>query len=102
MPNKNYVSGRALEYRIMKHLKERGYGLVVRSAGSHTLADIISFDTQVHLFQVKKREELHETEKSIELGRIARRCGAKAWEVWNEKGKLNFKEIDLPLKTITW
>ena len=41
--NKNYVNGRAKEYRIMKQLKEEGYDIVLRSAGSHSPVDIVAF-----------------------------------------------------------
>lgn len=39
--NKNYVNGRAREYRMMKQLKEEGYDIVFRSAGSHSPIDIV-------------------------------------------------------------
>lgn len=41
MPNKNYVSGRNLEYRIKHYLESKGY-TVIRSAGSHTEIDIVA------------------------------------------------------------
>jgi len=42
MPNKNYNSGRNFEYRVKKYLESKGY-LVFRSAGSHSIADLIAF-----------------------------------------------------------
>lgn len=39
--NKNYRNGRAREYRIMKKLKEDGWDIVFRSAGSHSKIDIV-------------------------------------------------------------
>jgi Holliday junction resolvase len=42
MPNKNYVNGRAFEYRIKKEYEAMGY-LVFRTAGSHSPADLIAF-----------------------------------------------------------
>jgi Holliday junction resolvase len=42
MPNKNYESGRALEYRVCNYWKDLGYE-VFRSAGSHKAADVIVF-----------------------------------------------------------
>jgi len=39
--NKNYKSGAAREYRIMKRLEEEGW-FCIRSAGSHSPIDIIA------------------------------------------------------------
>lgn len=43
MPNKNYITGRNLEYKIMKILKanlpEKRY-TIIRTAGSHSPVDI--------------------------------------------------------------
>lgn len=41
MPNRNYVSGRFLEYSEKKFLESKGY-LVIRSAGSHTPVDLFA------------------------------------------------------------
>ena len=43
MPNKNYINGRSLEYRVKNLLKENGFA-VVRSAGSHGKWDIIAIN----------------------------------------------------------
>jgi hypothetical protein len=99
--NRNYVSGSNLEYRIIKHLKEvMGCDLVVRSAGSHGLADIIAFhglDQAVWVIQVKKSEKLHDKHKSSQMAVIAGMCNAKAFEAWRENKPphypLKFKEI---------
>ena len=40
MTNIMYRRGRAKEYRIMKKLREEGYQIVARSAGSHSPIDI--------------------------------------------------------------
>lgn len=40
MPNKNYVKGRAFEYKIRDHYLKQGY-TVFRTAGSHSVADLI-------------------------------------------------------------
>ena len=39
--NKNYVNGRAREYRLMRKLEAEGY-VCFRQAGSHTKIDIIA------------------------------------------------------------
>jgi Holliday junction resolvase len=41
MVNKNYVRGRAKEYRLKKKLEAEGY-IVLRTAGSHGFADLIA------------------------------------------------------------
>lgn len=38
----NYERGRAKEYRIKKQLEAEGWPLVIRSAGSHGVVDVIS------------------------------------------------------------
>ena len=56
MPNKNYVKGRRKEYKICKELKEQGYDIVQRSAGSHSPVDVFAFrksDRKVLLVQCK-------------------------------------------------
>ncbi len=40
--NKNYVKGRAKEYRIKKKYEKEGY-VCLRTAGSHGFADIVCF-----------------------------------------------------------
>lgn len=42
MPNKNYISGRNFEYKVRDYLISKGY-LVVRSAGSKGVADLVAF-----------------------------------------------------------
>ena len=41
--NKNYIRGRAKEYRLKNKLEKQGK-IVIRSAGSHSFADLISID----------------------------------------------------------
>jgi len=62
MTNKNYVSGRRKEYRIKKKLEKEGW-IVIRSAGSHSFADLIAimrakpFETmKVRFIQVKPKK----------------------------------------------
>ena len=40
MPNRNYVKGRAKEYKTVHELKDRGY-IAFRSAGSHSPFDVV-------------------------------------------------------------
>jgi Holliday junction resolvase len=60
MVNKNYVNGRAYEYRIMHSLRKAGFDIVIRSAGSHSPIDCIGIDTnnKVILFVQAKPKTL--------------------------------------------
>ena len=56
MPNKNYVAGRRREYIVMEKLRKIGCDIVFRSAGSHSLIDVIGIrhsDARVFLIQCK-------------------------------------------------
>jgi Holliday junction resolvase len=44
MPNKNYQKGRRKEYKICKELKQQGWDIVQRTAGSHSPIDIIAIN----------------------------------------------------------
>lgn len=44
MTNKNYVKGRRKEYLIVKRLKEQGFEIAQRTAGSHSPFDVIGID----------------------------------------------------------
>jgi len=55
-----YTRGRSAEYYVMKKLRELGATFMVRSAGSHTLADIIAFfpdKGEIWLVQVKQSKK---------------------------------------------
>ena len=56
MPNKNYIKGRRKEYKIMNDLREEGYSIVQRSAGSHSPIDVFAINKEkkvIKLIQVK-------------------------------------------------
>ena len=61
MPNKNYVKGRKKEYAIVKKLKEEGYDIVVRSAGSHSAIDVWAINRKLRTIKLiqAKPEEFH-------------------------------------------
>ena len=56
MPNKNYVKGRRKEYKICKTLREKGYEIVQRTAGSHSPIDVIAIRKGEILFIQSKPE----------------------------------------------
>lgn len=55
MPNKNYITGRAYEYKAKKLLEEEGY-TVIRAAGSHGPWDLMAVrgDDKVRCIQIKR------------------------------------------------
>ena len=48
----NYAKGRAFEYRVKKALEERGY-YVIRSAGSHSITDLLAFDSKCRIYLIQ-------------------------------------------------
>ena len=73
--NKNYNNGRAKEYRICTKLKEQGYDIAQRSAGSHSPVDVFAIDIKkkvIRLIQAKpaslsdnKKKEIEDTNKGL-------------------------------------
>lgn len=47
----NYKRGRAKEYSTMKKLRECGYDIVFRSAGSHSPIDVIGINTSLQIIK---------------------------------------------------
>ena len=66
MPNKNYVNGRNKEYKVCKQLKENGFDITQRSAGSHSPIDIFAINrlTRVIKFVQCKPDNFSELNKS--------------------------------------
>ena len=66
MTNKNYVKGRAKEYKIRNLLIKEGWDIVQRTAGSHSPIDVIAINklTRTIKFIQSKPENFSETEKN--------------------------------------
>lgn len=64
MPNANYVKGRAKEYKVCKNLKENGFDIAQRSAGSHSPIDIFAIkrDEKIIKFVQCKPDNFSKTE----------------------------------------
>ncbi len=74
----NYRRGRAFEYQVRDHLRERGF-VVVRSAGSHTPADLVALgDLAPWIVQVKRDGRLSATERDAVLTMAKQ---ARAWPI---------------------
>lgn len=53
MPNDNYKRGRNFEYYVLKKLQDKGF-YAMRSAGSHTVIDLLAFkEDEMLLLQLK-------------------------------------------------
>jgi len=79
MVNKNYQKGRAFEYKIKKAYEKSGY-LVFRSAGSHSIADLIAIHPSglVHLIQCKATTYNKISKKELDnLREVANRYNCK-------------------------
>ena len=98
MPNKNYISGRAFEYKVMKELRDMGF-LVMRTAGSHGPFDIVAITDAgyVSLIQCKRVNDynkvnalVNEFHKNLPLPRSEHYIQCLAVSVKGESGSLWF------------
>ena len=51
MPNKNYLKGRAKEYKVRDELLKEGFDIVQRTAGSHSTIDIIAIQKNIRVIK---------------------------------------------------
>jgi Holliday junction resolvase len=65
MPNRNYVNGRAFEYKTKKKLEQMGY-TVFRTAGSHSKVDLIAYDIEHRVVWFIQCKAGHLSEKERE------------------------------------
>ena len=67
MPNKNYIKGRRKEYAIMKALKDNGYIIAHRTAGSHSPIDVFAIHKEKKqiLFIQSKPDDYKGTNKLL-------------------------------------
>lgn len=91
MPNKNYVKGRAFEYKIKTWYKKQGY-LVFRTAGSHSVADLIAMpplnkieEWNPILIQCKATTGKTYPKELLELEFVAMKYGCRAVLVTKDK-----------------
>lgn len=100
--NRNYVRGRAREYRVIRRLLKEGAVWVVRSYASHGLIDITAvFPDRVRLIQVKK-DYLPPKERRLLEG-LAMSFTAQniQVEVWrSKKNRFEVEVIEPPTKRV--
>lgn len=51
MSNRNYVKGRKKEYAIVHELREMGFVIAQRTAGSHSPVDVIGVDKEKRIIK---------------------------------------------------
>jgi len=69
MPNKNYIKGRVKEYRTCEKLRQQGFTIAQRSAGSHSPIDIFAIHKEkkiIKFVQCKPDNFLESAKKKIE------------------------------------
>jgi len=85
MGNKNYLKGRRLEYEARKILLAE-YPVVMRTAGSHVMFDIIAVGKDTLFIQVKSSRS--ESLKALQGILDANLDDSNRYEVWwKDKGK---------------
>jgi len=91
--NKNYIKGRNAEYYFKKKLESQGYA-VIRTAGSHSPADLIAGNGNlVYAIQVKASKKKLSKDEQNELIEFAKKI--RAVPVLIKKGKKwDWKVID--------
>jgi Holliday junction resolvase len=90
--NLNYKKGRALEYECKKVLESMGY-FCIRSAGSHSPADLVAAKAgQILLVQVQKGSHLPR-EKERALKAACKQAGAIGLFAYKRKGSWFFMRI---------
>ena len=93
MPNRNYVNGRAFEYRVKADLEKKGF-YVKRSYASKTVVDLLAYKYPDGLFVQCKRgaARISDTEWN-ELYKIAIEHGGKAILAESPKTGIDYIEL---------
>jgi len=96
-----YAKGRALEYECKQVLESLGY-VVIRSAGSHSPADLVACrDGKIAFIQVQSDSHLPRSKEDA-LKAFAKRAGAIAYFAYKRRGSWFFRRIypELPVTPI--
>lgn len=87
-----YAKGRALEYECKRVLEELGY-VVIRSAGSHTPADLVACRNGKFAFIQVQADSHLPRQKESALKAFAKRAGAVAYFAYKRRGSWFFRRI---------
>jgi len=97
MPNRNYEAGRRFEYRVKKDLEKSGH-VVIRSAGSHSMADLVAFHEHYDGRSAFIQCKLHGAMTKKEMEAFCVECsklGVQSIIAENIKGKITYKRLTL-------
>ncbi|MFC1737388.1 hypothetical protein ACFL1X_14850 [Candidatus Hydrogenedentota bacterium] len=68
MPNKTYLKGVRKERKVVKHLKEDGWEIAQRSAGSHSPIDVFAINKKTKVIKlIQCKPDSISTVKRVEL-----------------------------------
>jgi Holliday junction resolvase len=81
----NYERGRSFEYKVQNDLRSHGF-TTIRSAGSHSPADLIAVKSGQLLFVQCKRDGKISVEEQGELVLLSQAVGVAAWSILAEPG----------------
>lgn len=89
MPNRNYINGAALEYKVIENLKtEWNCDLCIRSAGSHGLYDVMGINSQEGMlyFAQAKKGSAKVSKEDLELmvekaKKLKKHFGMEGWRL---------------------
>lgn len=97
MSNKRYRKGYTFELKVKKYFMSQGCH-VFRTAGSHSVADLVGFDTETHeafLIQCKAGLGIISKQELEDLKLVASECGAIPLLVTqNEKKRIDIRRIE--------
>ena len=102
MPNRNYVKGRAFEYRVKKFLESKGY-FVMRAYGSKGLFDLVGIPPPAthekafnfpYLIQCKTNGYIKPKERKLLKAAIPRYQATIILATKDKKGHIVFKGIE--------
>jgi len=106
--NKNYLRGSRKEYLAKKQLEEKGF-FVIRSAGSHGVADLCAIASErVILLQIKTTKKAltsnfaearysEDIESLRSVTKIPSNCEKQLWVFLDRKGWTKYKVTDSDL-----
>ena len=66
MPNRHYIKGRRKEYAVCNKLKDEGYDIAQRSAGSHSPIDIFAISRTERIIKLVQCKPDNFNSKKIE------------------------------------
>ena len=85
MVNRNYVNGRAFEYKIVKMMRSKGY-VATRTPGSHGVFDVWAFNEEGFVLIQGKKGSSPVSEAMVEIRKVKVPVGTRK-QLWVNKGR---------------